>query len=423
MEALGQDLRHAFRQLVRRPGFTAVAVLSLALGIGGNAVIFAFFDGFVLHPFAYPEPDRVVTFGSTFPRMSSDERFIEAISPLGIPRHQVGARHRLDRGFRPGQPQHLGRRSTGTRRHGSRHYRSVRPVRSSPGPRARLHQRGAGGRHRRRGAISFRLWQGRFGGDPNIVGSSVKVNGAPTTVVGRDATGTAARRRDLWLPWRVDSTRCPRNRRQLTLIRQTRARRVARAGQHGAGHHRGPDHDSSRRRVRGVPGLAAHCHAVDRGADARRTSGRMAADWCGRTGAAHRVRESVEPAACPILDPATRDGRTAGARRRSLADCPSPAGGGGVVGDCRARRRPAAGLGGPSGPGQRGSHATEYVGRDRRDQRQGAGLGGDVREWLGRAGRAVASVSVHSHQSPGCVEERRPRRDGRPPRRCGFATR
>jgi len=80
MEALAQDLRHAFRQLVRRPGFTAVAVLSLALGIGGNAVIFAFFDGFVLHPFAYPEPDRVVTIGSTFPRMSSEERFIEAIS-------------------------------------------------------------------------------------------------------------------------------------------------------------------------------------------------------------------------------------------------------------------------------------------------------------------------------------------------------
>jgi hypothetical protein len=83
MEALAQDLRHAFRQLVRRPGFTAVAALSLTLGIGGNAIIFAFFDGFVLHPFAYPEPDRVVTIGSTFPRMSSEERFIEAISAGG----------------------------------------------------------------------------------------------------------------------------------------------------------------------------------------------------------------------------------------------------------------------------------------------------------------------------------------------------
>jgi hypothetical protein len=80
MEALAQDLRHASRQLIRRPGFTAVSVLSLALGIGGNAIIFAFFDGFVLHPFAYPNPDRVVTFSSTFPRLSSEERFIEAIS-------------------------------------------------------------------------------------------------------------------------------------------------------------------------------------------------------------------------------------------------------------------------------------------------------------------------------------------------------
>ena len=82
MEALLRDCRHAARQLRARPGFTAVAVLSLALGIGGNAIILGFVDGFILRPFAYPEVERVVAIGVTFPRLSNEERFIEALSPL-----------------------------------------------------------------------------------------------------------------------------------------------------------------------------------------------------------------------------------------------------------------------------------------------------------------------------------------------------
>ena len=169
MEALGQDLRHAFRQLVRRPGFTAVAVLSLALGIGGNAVIFAFFDGFVLHPFAYPEPDRVVTFGSTFPRMSSEERFIEAISLpefLDIKSARtIGSIAAFD----------LGNRNISG---GDRPERVVTALALTDlfGPFGLRPALGRGFTNEElaagtgAGVISFRLWQGRFAGDPNIVG-------------------------------------------------------------------------------------------------------------------------------------------------------------------------------------------------------------------------------------------------------------
>ena len=60
VEALARDLAHAARTLRRRPGYTIVAVLSLALGIGANTAVFSLIDAFVLRPLPYPEPDRLV---------------------------------------------------------------------------------------------------------------------------------------------------------------------------------------------------------------------------------------------------------------------------------------------------------------------------------------------------------------------------
>ena len=62
---LKQDVRYAIRSLVKNPGFTAVAVACLALGIGVNATIFSVIDGVILRPVSYPEPDRIVVLHST----------------------------------------------------------------------------------------------------------------------------------------------------------------------------------------------------------------------------------------------------------------------------------------------------------------------------------------------------------------------
>ena len=218
METLLQDIRYACRQFVRRPGFTAIAVLSLALAIGANTLIFGLLDGFVFHPFIYPEPDRLVAIGATFPKVSSDTTYIEALS---VPEYED---IRRSQSFSHIAGFDLGNRNVSGGDMPERVFTALllddlfpvigmQPALGRGFSEAELAPRGSPA-----AIISHRLWQTRFGGDPAIVGRTIRIGGQATPVVGVMPAGLVLIGTDLWIPWAADRSLMPRGLRQFNVL-------------------------------------------------------------------------------------------------------------------------------------------------------------------------------------------------------------
>ena len=181
LETLWTDVRYGLRMLRQAPGFTAVAILTLALGIGANTAIFSVVQGVVLAPLPYREPDRLVMV------LESNQRFPEdAISYPNFLDWQRTARSfqqmaalTLHEGFdlsSPGTPEHLDghRISAG--------YFSTLGLNLSLGREFSAQEDQPGGAPV--AIIGSRLWKERFGGSAQALGRSVTLNGVGYTIVG-----------------------------------------------------------------------------------------------------------------------------------------------------------------------------------------------------------------------------------------------
>ncbi|MGH9853300.1 MAG: ABC transporter permease, partial [Blastocatellia bacterium] len=76
MNSLLQDLRYGARMLLKQPGFTSIAVITLALGIGANTAIFTVINGVLLRPLPYDEPDRLVMLWESNPRGNIERQLV-----------------------------------------------------------------------------------------------------------------------------------------------------------------------------------------------------------------------------------------------------------------------------------------------------------------------------------------------------------
>ena len=218
METLVQDIRYACRQFVRRPGFAAVAVLSLALAIGGNSLIFGLLDGFIFHPFPYPQPDRFISVGVTFPKVSPETTYVEALSPAEYGDLKAG------RSFTHLAAFDLGNRNVSGGDVPERVFTALLlddlfPVVGMPPALGRgFTGEELGPNGPSVAIISHRLWQSRFGGDPGILNRSIRIGGQSTSIVGVMPPGLVLIGTDLWIPWGGDLAQMPRNIRQFTII-------------------------------------------------------------------------------------------------------------------------------------------------------------------------------------------------------------
>jgi predicted permease len=202
MSNLWNDMKHSLRMFAKNPGFTLAALAALALGIGANTAIFTVINTVLLKPLTYPEPDRIVQFLLTSPEgsgaIASQTKFHNwqqqtsvfqnvAAYDFGGPGYnltgdhpeQVHGIHVTQQYFALfGAPVMLGRTFT--------------PQEDAPN----------GGKVV---VLSYGLWQRRFGGNPNIIGTSLSLGNEPYTILGvigkSFETDPAA---DIWLPFQFE---------------------------------------------------------------------------------------------------------------------------------------------------------------------------------------------------------------------------
>ncbi|MBZ5536345.1 MAG: ABC transporter permease [Acidobacteriia bacterium] len=180
MDHLLQDLRHGLRLLAKSPGFTVVAVLTLALGIGANTAIFSLVNAVLLNPLAFPRESQLVVLtgqthqekrtGISYPEFEDWRRQSRSFSALSTWMTQSVNLTGVD------EPQRV--------RGGfvSANFFDLLGIRPAQG-RAFLKGEDQPGRDRV-AVVNYSLWQTRFGADPGLVGKQLILNGAVFTVIG-----------------------------------------------------------------------------------------------------------------------------------------------------------------------------------------------------------------------------------------------
>ena len=182
MQTFLQDLKYALRMLKKNPAFTAVAILTLAVGIGANSAIFSVVNSVLLRPLPYRQPDQLVRVYSEFPTMDLRKFWLSPPELVDIQREAksweaIGA-------WAPGG-RNVGTESEPLRVTSAAITRSLIDVLGVQPERGRNfteeEDRNGGPRV---AIISHGLWQKGFGGASDIIGKQIQVNAATTTVIG-----------------------------------------------------------------------------------------------------------------------------------------------------------------------------------------------------------------------------------------------
>ncbi len=205
MNSVVQDVRYALRMLARAPGFTAVAVVSIALGIAANTTIFSLVNALLLRPLPVENPERLMRIGAT--------QRGEGFRALSLAEYQHFKKNAESfSAILAHEPTDVSLSIDGTAESGwcevvSEDYFSALGIQPALG-------RAFAAAGENPGApvtvVSHALWQRRLGGDPRAIGKTLRLNGKLFTVVGiapRSFSGTfPGFLIDLWIPLGMQGT-------------------------------------------------------------------------------------------------------------------------------------------------------------------------------------------------------------------------
>ena len=178
--AMFRELRFALRSLLKQPGFTIVAVLTVALGMGANSAIFSVVDAVMLRPLPFRDADRVVLINErtpTFPLLSLSRENYQDVCAQSQSFSACGAFRTTTFNVSDGtEPQRVaGKQLTAN-------MLSLLGVSPAIGRAFTPAEDAAGGDHV--AVLSYELWQERFGGRSTVLGERVLLDGTPYTVIG-----------------------------------------------------------------------------------------------------------------------------------------------------------------------------------------------------------------------------------------------
>lgn len=197
MPGLAQDVRYALRALIKNPGFTAVAVLTLALGIGANTAVFSVLNAVILRPLPYQSPEQLTLLWTEIPTQA----LREGRSAYGdVERWRAQSRSFADMavldpvrltltGESGSEQVTVGRVSS--------NFFSVLGIQPSHG---RIFSEQEAGERQRVAVISYNFWQTRFGGSHDALGKTIVLDRVPSRIIGILPDDALRGDADIWEP-------------------------------------------------------------------------------------------------------------------------------------------------------------------------------------------------------------------------------
>jgi putative ABC transport system permease protein len=217
MATLFKDIQYGIRSLLKQPGFTTVAIITLALGIGANSAMFSAVNSVLLQPLSFPESERIVLLEGVNPRQGitrsnmSVPDFADWQTQNQVFEHMAG--------FATGGALLVNNDETERVRRASVSAEFFPLLKTNALLGRTLHPEDSQKERNATAVLGYGLWQQRFGADPNIVGSQVKIGGEPTTVVGVMPAGfDYPERSELWLPFPIEAAAERRDNRYLEVV-------------------------------------------------------------------------------------------------------------------------------------------------------------------------------------------------------------